>query len=197
MSSCQQNACRIFWDFLPRLKIIQAADTTEPNPNPTAPPSHHLLPPPDPISARIQTVAQIVSKTVWPGWEWTLGWAYFFRVGVDIDVAMGLGLGLGLGMGFGPPSSTFREAFVWPEHSFLCFCSFTPAFSLQPVASCLRIPTPCGPKNFDAQRKRQQIIHHFAFRLRSVSFAKILGRGVGDCHAAFCQEESTSASINP
>lgn len=47
------------------------------------------------------------------------------------------------------------------------------AFSLQPSASCL--PTPSGPKNFDAQRKRQQIIHHFAFRLRSVSFAKILG----------------------
>lgn len=31
MNSCQQNVCRIFWDFLPRLKIIQAADTTQLN----------------------------------------------------------------------------------------------------------------------------------------------------------------------
>lgn len=27
----QQNGCRIFWDFLPRLKIIQAAEQTQPN----------------------------------------------------------------------------------------------------------------------------------------------------------------------
>lgn len=31
----QQNGCRIFWDFLPRLKIIQAAEQTQPNSVPT------------------------------------------------------------------------------------------------------------------------------------------------------------------
>lgn len=54
MNRCQQqNVCRIFWDFLPRLKIIQAADTTQLGPH--TPHTH--------APTETQTVAQIVSKT--------------------------------------------------------------------------------------------------------------------------------------
>lgn len=168
MNSCQQNVCRIFWDFLPRLKIIQAADTTQLNHGKER-------------KERGRETERGGVATTHRHWHKLCQ----KRLALSLEAAA-------RSFGRGKKAAHFGSVYCWARgagavgpplkrlfgipHIFM-FLRSLPIWPPHPSLTC---PAPSA-ETLTPNEKRQQIIHHFAFRLASISSGKSCATQLGYC----------------
>lgn len=183
MNSCQQNVCRIFWDFLPRLKIIQAADTTQLNHGGKEMGERgrkgEWQPPTDIGTNCVKNV-------------WRCRWRQLRARSVEGKRRRILGPFTAEARGErgdgGPP---LKRLFGIP-HIFM----FLRSLPICPPHPSLTCPAPSA-ETLTPNEKRQQIIHHFAFRLASISSGKSCATQLGYCSRWRWPSAPTHTSPDP